>query len=228
MTVSKYLQSGAGRGVAKALGRVFSRTPAALLVAGMVAGAGVDAHAMPFAAAGHVAVGQREHVNIQDVSRLEMAMQPLKENRELFETFLDGYRNLVEDLNDATYEPGKITSRQQMGLFRDVVLEHVARERRELREWDRQEKLESATPASLKSEPKPATVADLYQSYLEGNEYLSAVITRTTEDLAAIVEAGAADEASLGAAFDAFLDFQAQMEALADFEDTGSAPAVPR
>jgi hypothetical protein len=226
MTVSKYLQSGAGRGVAAALGRIFSSAPAAILVAGMVAGAGVDAKATPFAAAAQAAFAQRGHADIEDVSRLEMVLQPLKENRELYQTFLDGYRNLVEDLKDATYAPGEITSSQQFGLFRDVILENVARERRELREWNRQEELESATPASLKSETKAATVADLYQSYLGANEYLSAVITRTTEDLAAIVEAGAADEASLVAAFDAFLDFQAQMEALADFE--GTAPAVPR
>jgi hypothetical protein len=225
MTVSKYIQSGAGRGVAAALGRIFSSTPAAILVAGMVAGAGVDANATPFAAAAQAAVAQRGHADIEDVSRLEMVLQPLKENRELYETFLDGYRNLVEDLKDATYAPGEITSSQQFGLFRDVILENVARERRE---WNRQEELESATPASLKSETKAATVADLYQSYLDANEYLSAVITGTTEDLAAIVEAGAADEASLVAAFDAFLDFQAQMEALADFEGTASAPAVPR
>jgi hypothetical protein len=227
MTVSTYLQSGAGRGVAAALGRIFSKVHAGLLVAGMVAGAGMNASAAPSAAAVHSAVGRRDHGTYQDAGRLETALQPLKEDRELFEAFLDGYRNLVEDLNDATYAPGTITSSQQIGLFRDVILEHVARERRELREGVHQEELESAKPASLDSSSEPASMADLYRAYHEGNEYLRAVITRTTEDLAAVVEAGTAGEASLERAFGAYLDFQAQMQALSDFEDTGSPQVVP-
>lgn len=229
MTVSRFLQGPAGRGVASALGRVFASAPAVLVAAGvMAAGASVEAKAASFASAVRDAVPQKPYGVPQDVNRLEIALQPLKENRELYQAFLDGYKDLVEDLKDATYGPGKITARQQIGLFKDVILEHIARERRNLREWESQEEAESATPVALKPSEAARKIEEIYQSYVEGNEYLSSVITRTTEDLATIVAAGEADEASIASAFDSFLDFQAQMEELADYEQDGIVPSFPR
>lgn len=208
--ISEFYSTDIGRNVRKAVGNVLSS---------VVVGATIAASAMPssaMAGIGSVRVGvvspRTPETTPQDVSRLETMLQPLKEARERYRELLEGYVLLGEDLSAAVYDDAsEITGKQQVELFRDVVMNHFERERHLRDEVREMEEFDKSVPASFA--PDRPSVEQVYGGYAAGNDVMKQAIEDLTTDLYIIVTTADMGGNDVDAALVSFGNFVQKMEA---------------
>ncbi len=214
-----------GAAAGRAITKVFS---GAAVVAAMSAALPTpSAHAFSLAAAVRDPQYSVPVVNYQDVMAFDLKLQPLKEQKEAYEELILGYGDLLQQLRDTTYEPGEISPREQIEIYREAIIGWIDDTRQALRDAEKEEQEANIVDASATVKMRHGSDArifdEAYRRVIERNTELREAIERMTASLTVITVYGEAGVDDVREAFKSYRDFESELVALkvAEPEDVG-------
>jgi hypothetical protein len=213
----------------KAAGRAITRVLSGAAVAAAMSAAlpAPSAGASPLSSAVRIPQYSAPQINYQDVMAFDLKLQPLKEQKEAYEEMILGYGDLLQQLRDTTYEPGEITPREQIEIYREAIVGWIEDSRQALRDAEKEEEEAKIVDASASVKTKHGSDARIfeqaYRKVAERNTELREAIERMAASLTVITVYGEAGVDDVREAFKSYRDFESELIALkvAEPEDVG-------
>lgn len=203
-----------GAATGRAITKVFSG--AAVVAAMSAALPAPSAVASPLASAIRIPQYSAPQVNYQDVMAFNLKLQPLKEQKAAYEEMILGYGDLLQQLRDTTYEPGEISPREQIEIYREAIIGWIEDSRQALRDAEKEEEEAKIVDASAKTRhgSDARIFEDAYRKVAERNTELRESIERMTASLNVITIYGEAGVDDVREAFKSYRDFESELVAL--------------
>lgn len=205
-----------GSATGRAIAKVFSG--AAVVAAMSAALPAPSAVASPLASAIRIPQYSAPQLNYQDVMAFDLKLQPLKEQKAAYEEMILGYGDLLQQLRDTTFEPGEITPREQIEIYREAIIGWIDDSRQALRDAEKEEEEAKIVDASASAKTKHGSDArifeDAYRKVVQRNTELREAIERMTASLNVITIYGEAGVDDVREAFKSYRDFESELVAL--------------
>jgi hypothetical protein len=224
--LSEFFKTAQGAAAGQAIAKVIGG--GAAVVAAMAAAIPAPAaYAFPLSSVLRTPAYSAPVVNYQDVLAFDAKLQPLKEQREAYEGLILGYADLLDRMREQTFEPGLVSGREQIEVYKDVILAWIADSHQDLKDSIEDESQANVVEASVSGKTKLGSdkrvFEDAYRKIADRNSELREAIERMSANLYVVTEYGEAGINDVSEAFKAYNEFERELVVL-DVRDAREFP----